>query len=158
MFDVILQSGDFYLSKLYGKKVELPRKTVSTFPLKNFIHIFLIDYCLVIYNDKILSKPKRSVKRYILMTKVLQIQLITHSISPRKCIWTQFHFENQKKMKNKNSNWFYSLKTFSKSCSESDGSSLSIDEPDGCFTPDESNGFPVKSYKYVFLNEFPEMQ
>lgn len=77
MFDVILQSGDFYLSKLYGKKVELPRKTVSTFPLKNFIHIFLIDYCLVIYNDKILSKPKRSVKRYILMTKVLQIQLIT---------------------------------------------------------------------------------
>ncbi|XP_031619406.1 uncharacterized protein LOC116338347 isoform X11 [Contarinia nasturtii] len=39
-----------------------------------------------------------------------------------------------------------SLKTFSKSCSESDGSSLSIDEPDGCFTPDESNGFPVKTY------------
>ena len=41
----------------------------------------------------------------------------------------------------------HSLKTFSKSCSESDGSSLSIDEPDGCFTPDESNGFPVKTYK-----------
>lgn len=43
--------------------------------------------------------------------------------------------------------YLHSLKTFSKSCSESDGSSLSIDEPDGCFTPDESNGFPVKTYK-----------
>lgn len=38
------------------------------------------------------------------------------------------------------------MKNFSKSCSESDGSSLSIDEADGCFTPDESNGFPVKAY------------
>lgn len=41
----------------------------------------------------------------------------------------------------------YSLKNFSKSCSESDGSSLSIDEPDGCYTPDDNSGFPTKSYK-----------
>lgn len=41
----------------------------------------------------------------------------------------------------------FSLKTFSKSCSESDGS-LSIDETDGCYTPDEGNAFPpAKSFK-----------
>lgn len=41
----------------------------------------------------------------------------------------------------------HSLKTFSKSCSESDGS-LSIDETDGCFTPDEGNAFPpAKTFK-----------
>lgn len=35
-------------------------------------------------------------------------------------------------------------------CSESDGSSLSIDEPDGCFsslTPDDVSGFGLKYYK-----------
>lgn len=40
-----------------------------------------------------------------------------------------------------------SLKTVSKSCSESDGSSLSIDEPDGCYTPDDGNSFPMKPYQ-----------
>lgn len=40
-----------------------------------------------------------------------------------------------------------SLKTFSKSCSESDGS-LSIDETDGGFTPDEGSAFPpAKTFK-----------
>lgn len=40
-----------------------------------------------------------------------------------------------------------SMRTFSKSCSESDGSSLSIDEPDGCSIADDNGSFQMKQYK-----------
>lgn len=130
----------FWFIKIVQKKTRIVQKNCFYIPFDIFYsHIFAHKKLQTIYfGDKSPSNQTN------------------HLISPRKCLnaipfW-------KKKMKNKNSVWFYSLKTFSKSCSESDGSSLSIDEPDGCFTPDESNGFPVKSYKYVFLNEFPEIQ